>query len=47
MKVFDKNIPGFFSGNQTVQGPKDSFNWTVLTGSFNWSNVQFTNKKFF
>jgi len=30
MKVFDENIPGFFSimdfnGNQTVQGPKDSF----------------------
>jgi len=31
MKVFDENIPGFFfhimdfSGNQTVQGPKDTF----------------------
>jgi len=33
IKVFDENIPGMdFTGNQTVQGPKDSFSANCSKG---------------
>jgi len=36
MKVFDENIPVYFNGPQTVQGPNDSVS-AALKGSYKCS----------